>query len=232
MRAGEVVGLAGLVGAGRTELAKVIFGEYKADAGSIRIAGRPVVIRGPIDAIAAGIGLAPEDRKRDGLLLFRSVRENMSLAIIARLTRWLFVRPDMERAVARSIRRASPGPDAIIGERGGEPVWRQPAEGRPGQWLAHQPGLLILDEPTRGIDVGAKAEIYRLVDELANEGIGVLYISSDLPEVLGLSDRIYVMQEGRITGELPGVGTTEEEVLALAFHGHLTPEGTPSQPQP
>jgi L-arabinose transport system ATP-binding protein len=231
VRAGEVVGLAGLVGAGRTELAKIIFGESAADAGAVLVGGRAVDIRKPIDAIGVGIGLAPEDRKREGLLLLRSVRENASLAIIARLTRWLFVRPNQERAVARQyverLRVRTPSLEQEVGTLSGGNQQKVVLA----RWLAARPAVLILDEPTRGIDVGAKAEIYRLVDDLANEGIGVLYISSDLPEILGLSDRIYVMQEGRITGELAGVGSTEEQVLALAFHGHLTTAGTGGEPQ-
>jgi L-arabinose transport system ATP-binding protein len=192
-----------------------------------------VTIRDPEDAIRLGIGFAPEDRKREGLVLIRSVLENTSLAILRRLSRFHFVRQRTERRIAseyvRRLNVRTPSIDQEVGKLSGGNQQKVVLA----RWLAARPRVLILDEPTRGIDVGAKAEIYRLVDELANEGLGIMFISSELTEVLGLADRIYVMQNGRITGELPGPGTTEEQVLNLAMAEHLTavePEESPPEP--
>ncbi|CAN5844764.1 sugar ABC transporter ATP-binding protein [soil metagenome] len=232
IRAGEVVGFAGLVGAGRTELAKVIFGEFPRDAGRIEVGGKEVDIRQPWDAIRAGIGFAPEDRKREGLILMRSVLENASLAILRRLSRFRFVRRRMEREVVAGfvdrLRVRTPSLEQEVGKLSGGNQQKVVLA----RWLAARPRLLILDEPTRGIDVGAKAEIYRLVDTLAEEGLGIMFISSELPEILGMCDRIYVMQSGRIKGELPGPGTTEEDVLALAMAEHLTAPPTAADSPP
>jgi len=222
IHAGEVVGFAGLVGAGRTELAKVIFGELPRTAGKISVDGREASITSPTSAIRAGIGLAPEDRKREGLVLIRSVIENASLAILARLTRFGFVQRRLERRIgAEYVERLAvktPSLDQEVGKLSGGNQQKVVLA----RWLAAKPKVLILDEPTRGIDVGAKAEIYRLIDELANDGLGIMFISSELPEILGMSDRIYVMQNGRITGELQGgEGVTEEQVLGLAMVDHL-----------
>ena len=222
IRAGEVVGFAGLVGAGRTELAKVVFGDLPMDSGIVSIEGRPIGMRRPADAIRAGMGLAPEDRKREGLILVRSVVENASLAILGRLSRFHFVRRRLERRIAadfvKRLNIRTPSLDQEVGKLSGGNQQKVVLA----RWLAARPKLLILDEPTRGIDVGAKAEIYGLIDELANEGIAIMLISSELPEILGLSDRIIVMQSGRITGELPGEGATEEQVLGLAMADNLS----------
>ncbi len=226
IRAGEVVGFAGLIGAGRTELAKVIFGELPKTGGRILIEGREETIRRPDDAIAKGIGFAPEDRKREGLVLIRSVLENASMAILHRLRRFHFVRRRLERAVVsgfvENLRVRTPSLDQEVGKLSGGNQQKVVLA----RWLAAKPKLLILDEPTRGIDVGAKAEIYRLIDQLANEGLAIMLISSELPEILGLSDRIYVMQNGRITGELSGPDATEEMVLGLAMADHLSAPST------
>jgi L-arabinose transport system ATP-binding protein len=222
VRAGEVVGFSGLVGAGRTELAKVVFGDLPRDSGRVFVDGREVSIHQPTDAIRLGIGLAPEDRKREGLILIRSVLENASMVILRRLTWLRFVRTRLERhTAARYIDRLAvktPSLDQEVAKLSGGNQQKVVLA----RWLAARPKVLFLDEPTRGIDVGAKAEIYRLIDELANEGLAIVLISSELPEILGLSDRIIVMQSGRVTGELPGgPGTTEEQVLALAMVDHL-----------
>jgi L-arabinose transport system ATP-binding protein len=222
VRAGEVVGFAGLVGAGRTELAKVVFGELPRERGAVYVDGRPTTIHHPDDGVRAGIGLAPEDRKREGLVMMRSVLENASLAILRRLSRFHFIKRRQEREIANEyvtrLRVRTPSLDQEVGKLSGGNQQKVVLA----RWLAAKPKALILDEPTRGIDVGAKAEIYRLVDDLANQGLGVMFISSELTEILGLSDRIYVMQNGRIAGELPGQGATEEKVLALAMAEHLS----------
>jgi L-arabinose transport system ATP-binding protein len=220
--AGEVVGFAGLVGAGRTELAKVIFGELPKNSGEVYLEGKPVSIHRPDDAIAKGIGFAPEDRKREGLILIRSVLENASLAILRRLSRFHFVRKGLERSVVTGyverLRVRTPSVDQEVGKLSGGNQQKVVLA----RWLAARPKVLILDEPTRGIDVGAKAEIYRLIDDLSNEGLGIMFISSELPELLGLADRIYVMQNGRITGELSAADASEEAVLALAMADNLS----------
>jgi ABC-type sugar transport system ATPase subunit len=222
IRAGEVVGFAGLIGAGRTELAKVVFGELPRDSGSVAVDGRPTSIHHPDEGVSAGIGLAPEDRKREGLVMMRSVLENASLAILRRLSRFHFIRRRLERQTASEyvtqLHVRTPSLDQEVGKLSGGNQQKVVLA----RWMAAKPKVLILDEPTRGIDVGAKAEIYRLVDDLANQGLGVMFISSELPEILGLSDRIYVMQNGRIAGELPGPSATEEAVLGLAMAEHLS----------
>jgi len=210
-----------------------VFGELPKRSGRVTLAGRDVTIRQPVDAIAKGIGFAPEDRKREGLVLIRSVLENTSLAILQRLSRFYFVRRGLERKIAagfiEKLRVRTPSLEQEVGKLSGGNQQKVVLA----RWLAAKPKLLILDEPTRGIDVGAKAEIYHLIDDLANEGLGIMFISSELPEILGLSDRIYVMQNGRITGELSGAGATEEAVLGLAMVDHLSadPDGSAAASQ-
>jgi L-arabinose transport system ATP-binding protein len=220
--AGEIVGFSGLVGAGRTELAKVIFGEFKKKSGTIILDGEEVNIQAPYEAIHKGIGFAPEDRKQEGLVLIRSVLENASMAILDRISNFTFIQQAKEREIVsqfvEKLRIQTPSVDQIVGKLSGGNQQKVVLA----RWLAVKPKLLILDEPTRGIDVGAKAEIYGLIDELANQGIAIIFISSELPEILGLSDRIYVMQNGRITGELPGDTATEAQVLELAMADDLT----------
>jgi L-arabinose transport system ATP-binding protein len=200
----------------------VVFGELPRDRGTILIDGLPTSIHRPDEAVSAGIGLAPEDRKREGLVMMRSVLENASLAILKRLSRFHFIRRRLERQNASEyvtrLHVRTPSLDQEVGKLSGGNQQKVVLA----RWLAAKPKVLILDEPTRGIDVGAKAEIYRLIDDLANQGLGVMFISSELTEILGLSDRIYVMQNGRIAGELPGPGATEEAVLALAMAEHLS----------
>jgi L-arabinose transport system ATP-binding protein len=223
INAGEVVGFAGLVGAGRTELGKVVFGEMPKTSGRVLLEGKEVNIHQPVDAISKGIGFAPEDRKREGLILIRSVLENVSIAILRRLSRFRFVRRGMEKTVVAGFVEAlnvrTPSLQQEVGKLSGGNQQKVVLA----RWLAAKPKVLILDEPTRGIDVGAKAEIYRLIDDLASQGLGIMFISSELPEILGLSDRIYVMQNGRITGELSAATASEEAVLKLAMAEHLSP---------
>lgn len=222
VNAGEIVGFSGLVGAGRTELAKVIYGEYRKKSGQIILDGQEITIRNPSDAIAKGVGFAPEDRKQEGLILKRSVLENASMAILKRLSRFHFIRKRLERETMGQyvdrLRVQTPSLDQEAGKLSGGNQQKVVLA----RWLAVRPKVLILDEPTRGIDVGAKAEIYQLIDELANEGLGIILISSEMPEILGLADRVYVMQNGRITGELSREEATEASVLELAMVDNLT----------
>lgn len=222
INAGEVVAFSGLVGAGRSELAKVIFGEMPRNSGRIIVDGVETDIHRPDQAIAKGIGFAPEDRKREGLILMRSVLENASMAVLRQLSRFHVVRKSMEREVVGSfvekLQVRTPSLEQEVGKLSGGNQQKVVLS----RWLAAKPKILILDEPTRGIDVGAKAEIYRLIDELANEGLGILFISSEMPEILGLADRIYVMQNGRITGELSAKEATEEAILGLAMVDDLS----------
>ena len=222
MRAGEIVGLGGLVGAGRTELARAAFGIDRLRGGEIRVFGRSLVLRAPADAILAGIGLVPEDRKQEALLLLRSVRNNVSLCVPQKVSRLGFIDRAAESRLVSALTRRLGVRTPWIEPGGAQALRRQPAEGGPRQWLA-EPRILILDEPTRGIDVGAKLEIYRLIEELAEAGIAILVISSELTELLGLTDRIVVMRAGSIVGELPTAAATEEAVLALAM-GQPAPE--------
>ena len=220
---GEVVGLAGLIGAGRTELGKTVFGAFGHDRGTIEVEGRQVTIRRPQDAINAGIAYTPEERKADGLFPERSVSENATLAILRQLTRFRVVQRPRELAIAsdyvRRLRVKTPSLAQPIGKLSGGNQQKVVLA----RWLATKPKVLILDEPTRGIDVGAKAEIYALIETLAREGMGILLISSELPEILRLSDRIVCMQNGMITGELTAEEADEERVLQLCMARDLSP---------
>jgi len=224
VRAGEVVGLGGLVGAGRSELAHAIFGQDRLIAGSVMIDGAEIKLRSPADAIAAGIGLAPEERKSQALLLMRSVAENVTLCVPDRVSRFGFLSRAAELIIANEqverMRVKTPSLDQLVSNLSGGNQQKVVL----GRWLARAPRVLILDEPTRGIDVGAKAEIYRLIAELAASGIALLVISSELPELIGLSDRILVMAGGRIVGEVPRADATEQRVLNLAMRENLSQE--------
>jgi L-arabinose transport system ATP-binding protein len=226
IRSGEVVGLAGLIGAGRSELAEAIFGHDRILAGSVAVEGRPVRLRSPADAIAAGVGFAPEDRKSQALLLLRSVKDNISLAIPDLISRFDFINEGDERRIAGALvdrlRIRTPSLDASVANLSGGNQQKVVL----GRWLARRPKVLILDEPTRGVDVGAKAEIYRLIAELAAEGIALLVISSEMPELLGLADRILVMASGRVVAELPREQASEERILSLAMADNLTAAAT------
>ena len=217
LRAGEIIGLAGLVGAGRSEVAAAVFGADRPDAGSVLVDGRALPPGDVRAAIAAGVALVPEDRQHLGLVLPMTVGENLVLAVLASLARGGVRRMSAEAAVAAEQMKAM----AIKADSPAVPV-RTLSGGNQqkvaiGKWLAAHPRVLILDEPTRGIDVGARAEIYRLIRSLAAGGLATLVISSDLQEVLGLSHRILVMREGRISGELSRQDATQERILALAM---------------
>ncbi|NLU66453.1 sugar ABC transporter ATP-binding protein [Streptomyces sp. HNM0574] len=216
VRAGEVVGLAGLVGAGRTEVARAVFGADPYDAGSVEVDGRRLARHDVQAALAAGVGLVPEDRKGQGLLLDASVEDNLGLVTLGSATRGGFVdragqRRDAARIADRLAVRMS-GPRQPMRTLSGGNQQKVVI----GKWLLARSRVLILDEPTRGIDVGAKVEIYELVNELTASGHAVLMISSDLPEVLGMSDRVLVMSQGRIAGELTRRDATQDAVMELA----------------
>ncbi|WP_433598892.1 sugar ABC transporter ATP-binding protein [Nocardia sp. CA-135953] len=222
VRAGEVVALAGLVGAGRSELAGALAGDLPIRSGEVRVDGKKLRLRQPRDAVRAGMGYAPEERKAQALLLHRGVRDNISLAMLDRLRRLRFVRGGEERRLARqyveSLRVRTPSIEQEVRKLSGGNQQKVVLA----RWLARKPKVLILDEPTRGVDVGAKIEIYHIIEELAESGVAVLVISSELPEVLGLADRIVVMQHGRVTGELDREEAGEEAILALAMAADLS----------
>ena len=215
LRAGEIVGLAGLMGAGRSEVASALFGLDRPTRGRIVLRGKPVQVQSPAHAISLGIGFVPEDRKRQGLVLSASGLHNTSLPILDRLSRFRWILRGREREVAgdyfKRLRVRTPSLDAsVAGLSGGNQQKIVLAK-----WLAASSHILILDEPTRGVDVGAKAEIHALIGELASRGTAILVISSELPEVISLSDRIIVLRNGRIAGELARRDATEDSVLRL-----------------
>jgi ribose transport system ATP-binding protein len=222
VRAGEILGMAGLVGAGRTELSEAVFGVRKLAGGQLLLDGKPVRIHSPADAIAAGVLLVPEDRRLHGLILPESVGFNLSLPNLDRLASALGVKRREEAALHRTwidrLRVKTPSAAQPVGLLSGGNQQKVVY----GKWLARGPKVLILDEPTRGVDVGAKAEIYALIDELAGKGVAVWMITSDMEELLGMSDRVAVMHEGRVAGELAGARLTEEAVMQLATGGAAT----------
>ncbi len=216
LRRGEVLGIAGLVGAGRTALAETLFGVRRATAGEIRMDGKPVRIKSPGDAMKLGLGLVPEDRKQQGLFLNMAVRENVTMSAMHQVTRLGFVNAKQADSMAKTyVKRLdirTPGITQRVGNLSGGNQQKVVIA----RWLTLQPKVLMLDEPTRGIDVGAKAEIHGLMDQLAQQGVGVLMISSELPEVLGVADRILVMHEGRITGEFSRDEATQDAIMRAA----------------
>lgn len=216
VRAGEIVGLFGLVGSGRTDVMRALFGAEPARSGKIDLHGRSLSIHSPRDAIQAGLALAPEDRKSDGLVLSLPVRANISLPSLRRLARMLIIRSRAEKAMAReyiqSLDIRCPSPETLAQSLSGGNQQKVVIA----KWLARKPQLLILDEPTRGIDVSGKAEVHRLMNQLAAQGVAILMVSSELPEILGMSDRVMVMREGRLVSELSRSEASEERVLAFA----------------
>jgi len=221
IRAGEIVGMAGLVGAGRTELLRVLFGMDRALSGSILVDGKPVSPRNPMEAISAGIALVPEDRKQQGLILEMAVRENLTLPGLEKNKRaagvlnraWELL--DAKQLIAQ-LRIKTPNCEQAAQYLSGGNQQKIVV----GKWLAMNPRVFLLDEPTRGVDIGARQEIYKLMESLAAKGIAILFASSDMEEVLGMSDRAFVMHEGRITGELTHDELSEEAVMRLATGGH------------
>jgi ABC-type sugar transport system ATPase subunit len=214
VNSGEIVGLAGLVGSGRSELAQVIFGINPAESGEILIDGKPVQIRNPGQAMKLGIAYVPEDRATQGLIRQMRIRENVSLAVLRSLISGMFINGNSERTLAErtihelNIRAYSV--EQVVNKLSGGNQQKVVV----GKWLASRPHVLIMDEPTRGIDVGAKAEIHRMMSELAQQGLALLMISSELPEIMGMSDRIVVMREGRAVAEFTRAEATPENVAA------------------
>ena len=219
IRAGEILGLAGLVGAGRTELARVLFGLTPADGGEILLGGKAVTVRNPSEAVDLGIAYVPEDRRRHGVILELPIAANATLAILDRLTKAGLLDFAREREIASSyvekLAVKTPSIDVPAGNLSGGNQQKVALV----RWLATEPRLIILDEPTQGIDVGAKAEIHRLMVDLAERGLAILMISSELPEALGMSDRIGVMRGGALVRILSRGEATQERVMALAL-GH------------
>ena len=216
VRAGEIVGMAGLVGAGRTELARILFGITPADSGQITLNGKPLTLSSPRAAISHGIAYVPEDRRRHGVILEMPIAHNITMAVHPVLFPGTWLRFKAETAMAKDFIRdlgiKAYGPDAPGGSLSGGNQQKVSVS----RWLATKPKLLILDEPTQGVDVGAKSEIHKIIRNLAKEGLAVLMISSDLPEVLGMSDRIAVMREGTVTAVLPG-DADAHDVMAAAL---------------
>jgi ribose transport system ATP-binding protein len=220
-RAGEVLGVAGLVGAGRTELARLIFGADPRTSGRVLLDGKEVHIHQPLDAIRLKLAYLPEDRKGQGLFLQLSALENATMNVLS------------ENAKAGVINHAAlnkltldaiallkikvSGPQGIVGGLSGGNQQKVLLA----RWLEIKPRVLILDEPTRGVDVGAKSEIYKIINDLVTEGVAVIVISSELPEVIGICDRVVVMREGHITGEVTGDDVNQEKIMTLATHAEL-----------
>ena len=213
---GEILGIAGLVGAGRTELARAVFGADPIAAGQIFVEGREVSIRSPADAIALGIGLVPEDRKQQALFLSLAIRNNMAVTAMGRRrTPFAYISDAWEKSLVRDFQKAlgirMASPEQAIGNLSGGNQQKVVLA----RWLALKPRILIVDEPTRGIDVAAKAEVHQLLGRLAQDGIAVIVISSELPEVIALADRIVTLREGRLTGEVLRRDATEEGLMRL-----------------
>jgi len=217
VRSREIVGIAGLVGAGRTELFEVLFGVQSAIAGAVAVNGQRVPLRSPLDAIRSGIALVPEDRKQQGIILEMTVRTNIGLAGLRQHRKnAVFLNAAQEANDAAvmidRLKIKTPNPHQMAQYLSGGNQQKVVL----GKWLAIAPKVLLLDEPTRGIDVGAKQEIYTLMDELAKKGVAILFVSSEMEEILGMSDRTLVMHEGQITGELMRDELSEEAVMQLA----------------
>lgn len=217
VRRGEIVGLAGLIGAGRSELAQVLFGIHPAQSGTVELNGKQVSIKNPRQAVDLGLAYIPEDRQHQGLILPMSVQANITMAILDNLTQFGFVSYRSEREVASEyvdrLQIRTPSLSQVVRNLSGGNQQKVVVS----KWLVSDPEVLILDEPTRGIDVGTKAEIHRLMSELAQRGLGILMISSELPEILGMSDRILVMRQGKIVAEFTRDEADQEIIIAAAM---------------
>ena len=217
LRAGEILGVYGLLGSGRTELARAICGADPVRSGTISIDGQPVRLHSPRDGRHAGVGLVPEDRTAQALFAGSSVRENITSASEDLISRWGWLRSSVERKLAEEVvddlRVRTPSIEQRVANLSGGNQQKVVL----GRWLIRSPHILVLDDPTVGVDVGAKDEIYRIIGDMTSAGTGVLFISSDLPELLALSDRLIVMHQGRVTGSLSGRDTSQAEILHLAM---------------
>jgi rhamnose transport system ATP-binding protein len=216
VRRGEIVALAGLVGAGRSEVARAIFGIDRRTSGTVKLLGKELPNGDPLAAMRAGVALVPEDRRQQGLVMDLGIDQNVALASLGRLRKFGLIRRSSERSLASTwaqqlqlkFGRLKNPVSTLSGGNQQKVVL--------GKWLARGPSLLIIDEPTRGIDVGTKAEVHRIIDGLVADGLAVLMISSELPEVLGMADRVIVLHEGRITAELSRAEATEDAVMRAA----------------
>jgi ribose transport system ATP-binding protein len=223
VRAGEVLGIAGLMGAGRSEILRTLFGANRKTAGTVTLDGKPLEVRDASSAIAAGIGFVTEDRKGQGLVLGMSVRENATLVHLESYARLGFVDSKAERQAVDGLieqlrvrtRDAELDVKSLSGGNQQKVVFAK--------WLARPPKVLLLDEPTRGVDVGGKAEIYTIINQLAERGVAIVMVSSELPEVLAMSDRILVMHQGRQSGLFDAEGATQELIMTAAAGGNATP---------
>jgi len=217
LRRGEIVSLAGLVGSGRSEVVRAIFGIDPVDAGTVSVKGRPLQLGRPWQSVRAGLALVPEDRRAQGLAMSLSIARNASLTVLDRLARYGLISGRREEKLAafwgQRLQLKAHELNAPVGNLSGGNQQKVVL----GKWLATDPAVLIIDEPTRGIDVGAKAEVYRTMIELVQQGLAVLMISSELPEVLGMADRVLVMHEGRIAAEIARAAASEESIMNAAL---------------
>lgn len=225
VRAGEIVGVFGLLGSGADLLVKALFGAARADRGEVIVDGRSLGIPTPSRARRAGIALVPGERKEEGLILGMSVRENLSLSTLGAISEWGFIRRRDDRLRAEDMVRAlqvrTPGVETPVGRLSGGNQQKVVL----GRWLEARPRVFVLEEPTRGIDVGAKVEVYRLMEDLAEEGAAILLVSSEMPEILSMSDRIFTIADGRLTAEYARGTVTQEQVLDSAIGGRVMGDG-------
>jgi ABC-type sugar transport system ATPase subunit len=219
VRENEILGVAGLVGSGRTDLVRTIFGADKPERGQLRLRGEPVEVRSPRDALSNGIGLLPEDRKAQGLLLNRPLRENVTIASLGNYLKLFILNTRAEETAIQQLINSLSIRTTGMGQLTQNLSGGNQQKVVLAKWLATRSRLLIFDEPTRGVDVGAKMEIYRLMDQLAVEGAAIIMVSSEMPEILGMSDRILVMRHGQITGHFSRDEATEEAVMHAALVG-------------
>jgi len=220
LRKGEILGVAGLMGSGRSELAESLFGAFPADSGgSVYLGGKKVKFHSPQEAIKRGLGLVTEDRKRFGLILALSVAKNMTISILQKIRMFFLIDEKKEGTVVdryiASLRIKTPNPQFIVNNLSGGNQQKVIL----GKWLATEPKILILDEPTRGIDIGAKSEIYGIIKDLSERGVSIIMISSELPEVLRLANRILIMCKGRLQAIIPSEGATQEKIMHYATGG-------------
>jgi rhamnose transport system ATP-binding protein len=216
LRRGEILGMAGLIGAGRTNVARALFGAEPATTGTIKLDGQVVTIKSPDAAMALGIGYVPEDRKEHGLVLAMSIADNITLPVISTFARGGWLDATRERQAAAAGSKQLEVKMSSVEQPAGQLSGGNQQKVVLAKWLGTHPRVLILDEPTRGIDVGTKAAVHALMSSLAAQGMAILMISSELPEILGMSDRILVMREGHLTGHFTRAEATQEQLMAAA----------------